>query len=96
MNNYGDKKRSPLVIALAWVASVVSLLLVYGAASAMVNALLGFRSCDSNSAGLRIITCGKQSVTMGDVLIGLLLLLTIALSVSLFTGAWRATKRRKK
>jgi len=96
MNNYGDKRRSPAVIGIAWVASVLSLLLVYGAGSALVQVLLSFRSCNRNDTGLYVLNCGKQSITMGDLLLIILFVLTIILSISLFTGAWRATRRRKK
>ncbi len=96
MNNYGDNKRKPVVIVLAWLAAIASLALVYAAANAMVSDILSFRSCNANSSGLTIVNCGKSAITMGDVLLALLLLLALALSVSLFTGAWRASRRRKK
>lgn len=96
MNNYGDKKRSPFVIAIAWIAAVMSLSLVYFATRAMISDILSFRSCSVNDSGLTVVSCGKQAITLGDVLLGVLLLLSILLSISLFTGAWRASRRRKR
>lgn len=96
MNNYGDKKRSPFVIAISWVAAIASLALVYFATRAMISDILSFRSCSINDSGLSVVNCGKQAISFGDVLLAVLLLLSILLSVSLFTGAWRASRRRKR
>lgn len=96
MNNYGEKKRKPLVIIASWTASLLSLVLVYGAASALVNALLSFRSCDKNDTGLSVVSCGKESITSGDALLIVLTILTVLLSLSLFTGAIRASRGKKR
>ena len=96
MNNYGDKKRRPLVLVISWIAAFASLALVYAAARAMVSDVQSFRSCSVNDSGLSIVSCGKDAITFGDVLLGALLLLSILLSASLFTAAWRASRRRKR
>lgn len=96
MNNYGDKKRSPFLIIVTWAGAIISLALVYVATRATINDILSFRSCSVNSSGLTIVNCGKQSITFSDVLLAALLFLAILLSLSLFTGAWRASRRRKR
>jgi hypothetical protein len=96
MNNYGDKKRSPLLVTVSWVGSVLSLLLVYFAVTAVVNDILSFRSCSTNNTGLSVVNCGRTNIGIGDVVLGLLLILSVMLCVSLFTGAWRASRSRKR
>lgn len=87
------KKRSPLYIAGSWCASFASLGLLYLATRVLLADLAAFRSCSSNSNGLVVVSCGKRSLNMGDLLLIALFFVSAALVASLFMTAWRATRR---
>jgi hypothetical protein len=85
------KRHSAKFIALLWIASFLSLGLLYFSAGAVESDFAGFRSCSSNSS-LAIHSCGKDSLNLGDVGLVLLFILAAAMVVSLFTAAWRVTR----
>ena len=88
-------KRSPKFVAVCWVGSVLSLALLYVLAKAVIADAASFRSCSANDAGITVVNCGKASVNFGDVLLIGLFILSAALTVSLFTAAWRVSQRVK-
>lgn len=88
------KKRSLKFVILSWLASFASLGLLYAAGAAAYSIFGSFRSCDINSAGLSIASCGKQSMNIGDLAILGLFIASATLAVSLCTAAWRATLKR--
>ena len=96
-DQYGQfaKRRSPLFIAASWLATLLSIALLLLLGNFVKNDMASFRSCSANNAGLVLTSCGKQSMNVGDfVLIGLMIL-AAAMTVSLFTAAWRMSRGRK-
>ncbi len=93
-NGQFAKRRSPLVIAGSWLASFASIGIAYVTGRVLMGNLAGFRSCDSNSDGLKIVSCGKDGLNAGDFLILLLFILSAALVFALFTMSWRMTRRK--
>lgn len=86
-------RRSPKFIAGAWVAGFLSVGLLYVISRVFTSDLASFRSCNANNSGLSIVSCGKQSPNFGDVLIFLVFVMAAALTVSLFTAAWRFSRK---
>lgn len=93
-NGQFAKRRSPLVIMGSWLASFASLGFVYLTGRMLMGNLAGFRSCNSNSNGLRIVSCGKDGINAGDLLLFLLVALSVALVFALLTASWRMTRRK--
>ena len=87
--------RSKRFIAFSWVCSLLSLGLLYFSCRVLINDIGGFRSCSANSSGLSIETCGRQAPNVGDLALALFFILCACLAVSLLTGSWRMTRRRK-
>ncbi len=87
-------KRSLKFVIFSWFMSFVSLGLLYAAGVAVYSIISSFRSCDANSSGLSISSCGKQALNFGDLVITGLFIACAALVVTLFTAAWRASLRR--
>jgi hypothetical protein len=87
------KPRSTRFIAFVRVCSFLSLGLLYLAGSAVASDFASFRACSSNSSGLSIHSCGKQSLNVGDVALVLLFILSATMAVTLFTAAWRHSRR---
>ena len=87
--------RSPSVIIWSWVGAVVSLVLVWPAVLVAVADLSGLRSCNVNSSGLTISSCGKQSLNIGDFIILILFIGVAVLAVSAVTHALRMSRRVK-
>lgn len=83
------------MVITTWVCSLLSTGLLYLAAIAVDADLASFRSCSANSSGLTISNCGKQSLNPGDLILIALLILSACLTVTLFTAAWRMTRRGK-
>ena len=90
------KQRSASFIIAIWVGSVLSLLLLWAAASAFVADMWSLRSCNGNSGSLLVTNCGKQSLNPGDLMLFILLALSACLTVSLFTAAWRISRRKAR
>lgn len=88
------KAYSKKFIAFLWFSSLVSILLLYLAGTALTDTMSAFQSCSGNSTGLSISNCGKQGLNVGDIIIFTLFVLSAALTVSLVTASLRATKRR--
>lgn len=88
------RRQSPFMIAMIWVGSVLSLGLLVFLALAVKTDLAGFRSCNANSSGLSITSCGKQGLNVGDVLLVALFVLSAALVVTLLTAASRTIRKR--
>ena len=88
------KKRSRPVwhVSMLWVASLLSVVLLYLVGGAVDSDLGSFRSCNSNNNGLTIANCGKQGLNFGDVILLALFVLAACLTVTLFTAAWRSTR----
>lgn len=91
---YAEKHSLAFVIT-TWVGAVLSVGLLYAAGNAVISDLASFRSCDANSAGLYVVNCGKPSFNLGDAMLILLFILAAALTATLFTAAWRFTRRGK-
>ena len=90
------RQHTPRAIVSIWLGSLLSLGLLYVAAVAMKSDLGSFRSCNSNSSGLTVSNCGKASLNLGDVVLIGLFVLSACLVVTLFTAAWRTTRRPAK
>ena len=88
------KKRSAKFVAFSWFISFLSLGLLYAAGAAVYSILGSFRSCDTNSNGLSIASCGKHSMNFGDLVIFGLFIASAALAASLVTAAWRISLKR--
>jgi hypothetical protein len=88
------REHSPAYYTSIWFGSLLSLLLLWFAANAVVSDAQSLRSCNANSAGLTVSNCGKSSINPGDLVILALFVLSAALSVTLFTAAWRTVKRK--
>lgn len=88
------KPASAKKLVAIWSASIASLGLLYASGGAVMSTFGSFRSCDVNNTGLYIRSCGKQSLSVGDVIIIAVFVAAAALSVSLFTAAWRLTTRK--
>ena len=88
------RQYSTKFIIISWICTILSLLLLYAAGNAVTDSVAAFQSCNSNSTGLSIHNCGKQALNIGDIIIFGLFTLSAALTVSLFTASWRATRRR--
>jgi hypothetical protein len=82
-------------LVFIWACSLLSLLLLYFAGNAVTDSMAAFQSCNSNSTGLSVHNCGKQGLNVGDIILFGLFALSAALSVSLFTASWRATRGRE-
>ncbi len=89
-----SKRRSPGFIAGTWIAAVLSLGLLYAAGLAVSSDFAQFRSCSSNN-GLALHSCGKNSLNLGDLILIALFILAALLTVTLFTAAWRMSRRAK-
>ena len=92
-NGQYAKRRSPLTITGSWLASFASIGCVYLTSRMLMADLAAFRSCNSNNNGLQIVSCGKRSLNMGDLLLFVLVALSVALVVALFWHSWRITRR---
>lgn len=93
-NGHGQFAKAPSkkMLSAAWVAAILSLGLLW-ASTTMVEASFGaFRSCSTNNV-LTVSNCGKQSLNLGDLILVGLFILAAALTLSLFTHAWRVTKK---
>ena len=86
------KQRAPMLIVVTWVSSFLSLGLLFLTGSVLMSDFGSFRSCSHNN-GLTVSSCGKQSLNLGDLMLCILFVLSAALVVSLFTAAWRMSKR---
>jgi hypothetical protein len=104
MNNagYNQYKKSkapifqrPYFIGLTWLASFGSLGLLYVSAKVLSADIAGFRSCSDNAEGLVVVSCGKQGLNFGDLLLFLLFVACVTLTMSLFTAAWRMSRRAR-
>lgn len=93
-NNGKFAKRSLKFVIFSWFVSFLSLGLLYAAGTAVYSIFGSFRSCDANSTGLTIASCGKQALNFGDLVIVGLFIACAALVVTLFTAAWQASLRR--
>lgn len=89
------KRHSPAFIFASWLASVLSIGLVWYSGHALTTSLAGFRSCSANNNDLYISSCGKHALNAGDFILIGLFILSAALVLSLFTGSWRMTRGLK-
>lgn len=88
-------KHSAKYLAFLWICTLLSVGLLLLAGNAVTDTMASFQSCGSNSSGLEIHNCGKQALNLGDIMIFGLFALAAALTVSLFTASWRATRGRE-
>jgi hypothetical protein len=84
---------SKKLFVTTWIGVLLSIGLLFEAGSAVLSDLTGFRSCNSNTSGLSVAVCGKQSVNFGDIMLMILFVAAAALVVSLATVAWRMTRK---
>jgi hypothetical protein len=87
------KERSTSFVIITWIASIlaVGLLLLIG--NAVKADIAGFRSCSVNNSGLTVTSCGRQGINAGDAILFGLFVMAASLVVTLFTAAWRMTRR---
>ena len=87
------KRRSPLFVTTTWVSSFLSVGLLLFIGNVVKADLGSMRPCSTNSSGLSVSSCGKQSINLGDLILIGLFFLAACLVVALFTAAWRMTRR---
>lgn len=92
-NRQYAKRRSPVLIGLSSLTAIVSLALVYLSGRLLAADLAAFRSCDTNSSGLQVATCGKHGLNFSDLIFLVFFGLSVALTASLCTASWRMTRR---
>lgn len=78
-----------------WAAALLSVGLLYAVCNAVLSNFASFRSCNANDAGIKVVSCGKGSLNIGDVALVGVLALSAALTVALFTAAWRYSRKGK-
>jgi hypothetical protein len=89
------RPRSTGFIIFTWLCGFLSVGLLYLAARAVVSNFASLRSCDVNSSGLAVSSCGKAALNVTDIMmIGLFMLIAV-LVVTLFTAAIRMTRRSR-
>lgn len=88
------KHRSLGLIVSTWIGALLSLGLLLFTGNAVKGNFAAMRSCDANNAGLTVVSCGKQGLNITDIFVIGLFVLSAILVVSLFTGAWRMTRRQ--
>jgi hypothetical protein len=84
---------SSVFIASFWLAGIASLGLLWLAGRAVMSDLGSFRNCNGGTGILSVSSCGKQSLNPGDFILLGLFVLAACFSLSLLTGAWRATRK---
>lgn len=89
------RRRSPGFIAASWIASCLSLGILYAAGLAVSSDFAQFRSCNTND-GLSLHSCGKQSINVGDLVLIILFILAAVLVVTLFTASWRMVSGNRR
>lgn len=97
-DNHGQfarRRGSPAQLLGFWAASLISLGLLYAILRVVMADFGAFRSCNGDTNILTITSCGKQSLNFGDFILLGLLGLSALFSFSLFTGAWRITRKGK-
>jgi hypothetical protein len=87
------KRPNAAALISLWVVSLASILLLLPTGSVMSADAGSFRSCSANSTDLFIENCGKRGINGGDILVLFLFFGSLAVVVSLFTHAWRLTRR---
>ena len=87
------KPPSKAKITSVWILSLLSIALLWATAKMVVVNFGSFRSCNSNTSVIYINNCGKQSLNSGDFIILGLFILSVGLTASLFTHAWRQTRK---
>ena len=90
-----SKYKRPSIKALSayWGIALASCSLLAISGVVMWQDIISFRSCNVNNTDLSVTTCGKASVNPGDGLLGVLFLFSFLLVISLFTHAYRLTRR---
>ena len=88
------KRKSPAVIISTWVASFLSLGLLYAVGVAVTSDFAQFRSCNTNN-GLALHSCGKQAINLGDLLLIALFVLAALLVITLFTASIQMVRGKK-
>jgi hypothetical protein len=91
-----SKDHSFSLIIASWAGCLCSAVLLVLLGRVVVADFGGLRSCNTNSGGLTMTTCGKQGLNTGDILILLLFCLAACMVISLFTYARRVSHRSKK
>jgi len=94
-NDYGQFAKGPSKKMLfgSWLGSLAGLGITWAMLLAVWSDLSSFRSCNANSGGLTLSSCGKHGLNVGDVVLLGLFLLAGCLAFSLCTHAIRITKR---
>lgn len=87
------KKSSLKYLILLWSCGLLSCVVLVLTATAFYRDMQSFRSCNINSTDLTISTCGKSSINFSDGLIFVMLVLSLLLVLSIFTHAYRKTKK---
>jgi hypothetical protein len=88
-----NRRPSLKVLSLSWLIALASCLLLVPTSLAIWQDLISFRSCNVNSNDLGVTSCGKASLNSGDGLLFVLFLCCALVVLSLFTHAWRLTRR---
>ena len=84
---------SKAFMAALWLASLISLVLLWLSARAVMSDFGSFRSCSASTGILTLSSCGKQSLNLGDFALLGLFALAVCFAFSLLTAAWRATRK---
>ncbi|HVW23371.1 MAG TPA: hypothetical protein VHB51_02735 [Candidatus Saccharimonadales bacterium] len=91
-----SKQRSPRNILGVWLIALVSLPLLAVAGRTLASDIGSFRSCNSNSNGLVVRSCGKHGLNAGDLILFVFFVLAAVLAVSFWTAAVYTISRRRK
>lgn len=93
INQYTLQRRSVSVILWSWSGFFVSVGIMVLAGAMVYADASAYRPCSINSSGLSIVSCGKRSVDVSDLIIAGLFIGAVLLVISALTHAVRMSRK---
>ena len=78
------------------IMSIVGLFLVFISGDFVYQDLAGFRPCSVNNTGLSVVSCGKSSLTPGDMVAIVIFVATVTMAFSFSFYSYKYIFYRRK
>ena len=96
MNTIRTKRPRKIIGITSIVMSIVGLLLVFISGDFVYQDMAGFRPCSVNNTGLSVVSCGKSSLTPGDMVAIVIFVASVTMAFTFLFSSYKYIFYRRK
>ncbi len=96
MSTIKNKRPKKILGITSIILALIGIFLVFISGDFVYQDLAGFRPCSVNDTGLSVVSCGKSSLTPGDMVAIVIFIATVTMAFSFLFYSYRFIFNKRK